>query len=129
MGIVVAVLMGLGVLLAWPWPSEAMRRWQEKPQRSGTVATGLMLGGLWNSAWHGLRHLGDFWGQAALVSGILMMAVAVLLVVERSPAGWGHFAAVRAVYKLIKPVSGVLVVGLLACFILYAVALVRLNLG
>ncbi|WP_210547216.1 hypothetical protein [Rhodoferax sp. PAMC 29310] len=90
-----------------------------------------MLGGLWNSAWHGLRYWGDFWGKAALVSGILMMAVAVavLLVVERSSAGWGHFASVRAVYKLIKPVSGVLVVGLLACFILYAVALVRLNLG
>ncbi|WP_255555760.1 hypothetical protein [Rhodoferax sp. PAMC 29310] len=34
MGIVVAVLMGLGVLLAWPWPTEAMRRWQEKLQRA-----------------------------------------------------------------------------------------------
>jgi hypothetical protein len=129
MGIVVAVLMGLGVLLAWPWPTEAMRRWQEKPQRAGTVATGLMLGGLWNSAWHGLCCWGDLWGQAALVSGVLMVAVAVLLVVERSSAGWGRFGAVRAIYKLIEPAQGALAVGLLACFILYAVALVRLNLG
>jgi hypothetical protein len=129
MGIVVAVLMGLGVLLAWPWPSEAMRRWQEKPQRVGTVTKGLMLGGLWNSAWHGLRYLGDFWGQAALVSGILMMAVAVLLVVEKSTAGWGRLGPVRAAYKVIQPLSGALVVGLLACFILYTVGLVRLNMG
>lgn len=129
MGIVVAVLMGLGVLFAGHWPLAALRRWQQSPQWVGSVASGLMLGGVWNSAWHGLRHLNDFWGQAALVSGVLMMAVAVILVVERSTAGWGRFGAVRAVYKLINPVSGVLVVGLLACFILYAVGLVRLNLG
>lgn len=129
MGIVVAILMGLGVLLARPLPFAALRRWQQSRQWVGSVASGLMLGGLWNTGWHGLRHLNDFWGQAAVVSGILMMAVAVLLVVERSTAGWGRFGPVRAIYKLLKPVSGALVLGLLACFILYAVALVQLNLN
>jgi hypothetical protein len=36
---------------------------------------------------------------------------------------------VRAAYKVIQPLSGALVVGLLACFILYTVGLVRLNMG
>jgi hypothetical protein len=121
--------MGLGVFFAWPWSFEALRRCQKAPQRVGALATGLMLGGIWNSAWHGLRYLGDFWGQAALVSGILMMAVAVLLVVEKSTAGWGRLGPVRAAYKVIQPLSGALVVGLLACFILYTVGLVRLNMG
>ena len=58
-----------------------------------------------------------------------MMAVAVLLVVEKSSAGWGRIAVVQAIYRIIKPLASVLVIGLLACFVLYTQALVRLNLG
>lgn len=129
MGIVVAILMGLGVLMAWPMPFSALRRWQQSPQWVRSVASGLMLGGLWNSVWHGLRHLSDFWGHAALVSGLFMMAVAVLLAADRRTAGWGHFGVVRAIYKVIRPLSGLLVMALLACFVLYTVGLVQLNLA
>jgi hypothetical protein len=83
----------------------------QSPQWVGSVASGLMLGGLGNGGWHGVRHLGDFWGQAALISGVFMKAVAVLLAVERSTAAWGRFGVVRAIHELITPVSGVLVVG------------------
>ena len=46
----------------------------------------LLLGGLWNAGWHAPRNLGNFWGRAALFSGLQMMAVAAHLIApERLP--------------------------------------------
>ncbi len=58
-----------------------------KPQRFETVfqAVGLllMLAGAWNVFWHAVRHLSDFWGQAALASGVFMMICGLYLFRER----------------------------------------------
>lgn len=81
-----------------------------------------MLAGVWNALWHGLRHLDQFWGLAALVSGLLMMVAATRLLVRGngSPEQGGHAAGAGV---------GLLVLTLLVCFGLYAITLVRLNLG
>ena len=42
----------------------------------GSIA---IAAGMWNALWHGLRHLGDFWGHMALGSGVLLMFLGTLL--------------------------------------------------
>lgn len=129
MAIVVSVFMLLGLLMASPWVPPGSRVLRSKPGVVDVLASGLLLAGLWNSLWHGLRHLTDFWGIAALVSGAMMIAVAIVLLVEHGSDGWRkRRAAVRA-HAALKPLATLFVVGLALCFVLYTVTLVRLNLG
>jgi hypothetical protein len=129
MAIVVSVFMLLGFLMASPWVPPGLRVLRSKSRVVDVLASGLLIAGLWNSLWHGLRHLADFWGQAALVSGFLMIAVAILLLVEHGGDSWRRQPAAVRAHAALKPLATVLVVGLALCFGLYAVALVRLNLG
>lgn len=71
--------------------------------------------GLWNVLWYALRHPGEFWGQMALGSGVLMTLLSALLVLpaERQP---------RALNTL-RPYA---VIGLLGFAITYAVGIYRL---
>lgn len=109
MGIVMALVMLAGLIVIL------------KNNRQATVTKAvallLLLGGLWNALWYGLSHLGDFWGAAALVSGLVMIAAALFLwlSVNGKPQ--------KVAFKI-----------LLACalglsFLLYFVTLVQLNLG
>ena len=69
MGTIVTVCMFAVLLVASDLPLlRGLPQWLKR-----TVAVIALLGGLWNSLWHGLRHLTEFWGLAALVSGILMV--------------------------------------------------------
>jgi hypothetical protein len=129
MGIVMAVFMALAIAMAWPW-SPALAAWRSRHTRLVRAAAGgIMLAGNWNALWHGLRHPDQFWGQAALVSGLLMVVAATLLLVRGlahgnlspGPQGQGGYRAGAGV--------GLLVLALLGCFLLYAITLVRLNLG
>ena len=129
MGIVVAVFMLLGILMASPWVPHRLRMLRTTPHIVDTLASGLLLAGLWNALWYGLRHLAEFWGQAALVSGCVMVGVAVLLLVEHGGDFWRRQPVAVWAHRVLKPIATVLVVGLALCFGLYAVALVRLNLG
>ena len=129
MGIVVAVFMLLGLLMASPWVPRQLRVLRASPNVVDTLASGLLLAGLWNALWHGLRHMGDFWGQAALVSGCVMVAVAVQLLVEHGGDFWRRQPVAVRAHRALKRIATWLVVGLALCFGLYAVALVRLNLG
>ena len=129
MAIVVSVFMLLGLLMASPWVPPGLRVLRSKPGVVDVLASGLLLAGLWNSLWHGLRFWADFWGQAALVSGLVMVAVAILLLVEHGSDGWRRPRAALRMHAALKPLAGVLVVALALCFCLYAWGLVRLNLG
>lgn len=129
MGIVVSVFMLLGLLMASPWVPPGLRVLRSRPGVVDVLGSGLLLAGLWNSLWYGLRHLGDFWGLAALVSGILMITVAVLVLLEHGSDVWRRQSAAVRAHAVVKPLAVVLVVGLALCFGLYTVALVRLNLG
>ena len=129
MGIVVCVFMLLGLLMASPWVPPGWRVLRSKPGWVDVLASGLLLAGLWNLFWYGLRHLTDFWGIAALVSGVFMMGVAILLLVEHGSDAWRRQAVAVQAHAALKPLAAALVVGLALCFGLYAVTLVRLNLG
>ena len=41
-----------------------------------TGACVVVAAGLWNVLWYGLQHFTEFWGMAALVSGVLMITTA-----------------------------------------------------
>ncbi len=129
MGIVVAVFMFLGLLMALPGVLPMLRIPRLKPTTVNTLATGLLFAGLWNSLWYGLRHIGEFWGQSAVISGSLMISVAVLLLVEQGADRWRQVRFMVRAHAVIKPLRIPLVIGLALCFALYALALVRLNLG
>ncbi len=129
MGIVMTVFMAMAIVMAWPW-SPALVAWRLRHVRlARTAAGGIMLAGIWNALWHGLRHPDQFWGQAALASGLLMMVAATVLLVRAqvrskpSPGPQDHGGSAGGAG------IGLLVLALLGCFLLYTITLVRLNLG
>lgn len=129
MGIVVCVFMLLGLLMALPWGPPGLRQLRTVPATVDVLATGLLLSGMWNALWHGSRHWSEFWGVAAFVSGMLMMAVALLLLVAHGSNAWRRQALVMRLHAILKPAAAAWVFGLALSFLLYATALIRLNLG
>jgi hypothetical protein len=129
MGIVVCVFMLLGLLMAMPWVPPGLRILRVRPGIADFLALGLLLTGLWNFLWYGSRHLNEFWGLAAFVSGLAMISVAILLLVEHGSEAWRRQSLVVRAHSVLKPLAIPLVVGLAICFAIYATALVRLNLG
>ncbi|GAB3487972.1 hypothetical protein [Marinomonas epiphytica] len=82
MGILMAVLMVVILLLSVPSP---LRGWVRKWQ--GILAAAAFLGGVWNFFWYGAQHIGELWGNASLVSGLLMMLTSLpLLKTELLPS-------------------------------------------
>jgi hypothetical protein len=129
MGIVVCITMLIGLLYF-------VRSWQRSAKQN--VKTGwfdnvigpapilLLVIGLWNTVWHGLRHLSSFWGYAALITGIVMLLAGFILLVESKPQ---RPAALLAGYKILNRLRLPIFIALLMGFLLYAVTLVRLNLN
>lgn len=122
MGIVVtiAMLFGLTVLRPTPWRS------QEIPlvdlRMIVFICVFLFLAGCWNFLWYGLRNFGDFWGLAALVSGVAMVLAALIIFLEH-----GDPKAVGMTW--ISTIRTSVIWTLAVCFLLYAVTLIQLNLG
>ena len=110
MGTIVTCCMIGGLLVAaFPTGSTILPRWFIR-----VVGSILLLAGLWNSLWHGLRHLGEFWGIAALVSGLVMILTALyLLIPDRLPG------------NLIK-LKPLVLLSLLGFALLYAITIIRL---
>ena len=129
MGIVICVVLGLGsISLLWPKVGSgklsqaklrllALDRW---------VPAVLMSAGLWNIFWYGARHLTSFWGNAAVVSGAIMLLAALLILGEKKPVASKWLLAFS---NWIKPFRSLIVMGLVLSFLLYAVTLIQLNLG
>jgi len=74
----------------------------------------VLLAGLWNFLWYSLQHITEFWGIAALVSGILMIVTGLFLIKESLLPAW-----------LIRLRPIVLVV-LLGYGLMYAITIYRL---
>jgi len=113
MGTIVTVCMLIGLLFSAPYALNS----KLKPL-PGIVATAVgalvFVAGAWNTFWHGIRNVTNFWGLAALVSGMFMMLTAIYIVQLKSlPAGVYRFRLV-------------VLVGLLLFFLLYAITIVRL---
>ncbi|TEW50250.1 hypothetical protein [Psychromonas algicola] len=103
MGIVMAVIMLLGVLVL------VNARWKHK-----SISIVLLLGGLWNTFWYGLRHINSFWGNSAIITGILMVLAALHLL---------------GILKLVKGGNKFYAICLFAGFLLYSITIIQLNLG
>ncbi len=124
MGIVVTIFMLLGLLVISPWSKLSLGTLRANIKMINFIAGGLLLTGLWNSLWHGLRYLDHFWGLAALISGFFMVVTAVIIFVD-----YGKKTGFEKIYSCIKPLSLFWLIGLLVSFLLYAITLIQLNLG
>ena len=127
MGIVVSLAMLLGLLILLPLGCVF-----KKPKFAIFAGRFLLLAGLWNALWFGLRHLTEFWGVAALISGVAMILAAIQILIEYqdsllSTGSVGHF--LNKINKTITLIKPVIILVLLLSFLLYATTIVRLNLG
>lgn len=129
MGIVVTIFMLLGLLMASPFSMVSLGRQRQHALVANTIGYGLLLAGLWNSLWHGVRHLEYFWGVAALVSGVFMVLVAVIILVRYGRNALFFHSVLQSVYQKISPLSLLWIAGLFCSFCLYAVTLIQLNVG
>ena len=103
MGIVMAVVMLLGTIAL------INARW-----KNHFVSAVILGGGLWNAFWYGLRHLGSFWGNTSIITGLLMVIAAAYLF---------------GIIKLPKVATRIGAICLGASFLLYSVTIIQLNLG
>lgn len=129
MGIVVALFMLVGLLMALPWVFPGLYILRPRSGVAVVLASGLLFAGLWNLLWYGLRHLSEFWGVAAFASGVVMSAVAVVLLIENGTEAWSRHYLIARTYAVLKPVRLPMLIVLTACFAIYTTALVRLNFG
>jgi hypothetical protein len=122
MGIVVTVVMllGLTILRPTPWSDEGEQVMGVRMTRATFVL--LLVLGLWNVFWHGINNMDDFWGWAALGSGIVMLLSARIIFLEHLSLRDG-FGSVNTSFRTA-------VVGFLSVFfLLYAVTIVQINMG
>lgn len=121
MGIVVtfAMLAGLWVLVLSP---SSIFRKQPSDYFKVTIFAGcfLLLAGLWNTFWHGVQNLNIFWGQAALLTGVVMIVSAIVILMSlrqsngRVKRRWFHYLLITA---------------LLMSFSLYTITLIQIYSG
>lgn len=121
MGIVVTIIMLLGLMNLRPTPWSDSNR--EVFAANFVLASMVLLfiGGFWNAVIYGFTHAEEFWGVAAIVSGIVMMAA-------------GMFIGIRQ-FGPFEFSSGLLwaerltVLLLFLSFLLYSITLIQINLG
>jgi uncharacterized membrane protein len=127
MGFVVTVSMLLILLMSVPNPLRARLQ-----KRQGELALWALLAGVWNFAWHGSQHLGDFWGNAAFISGLLMVFTSMpLLKVDKWPTTLRQVVLSIQSYraKLPRMFDYLALLALAVCAALYSYTLIQLNLG
>lgn len=110
MGTIVTFCMFTGLIVAAPAP------FVKKTPRGFRVFIGYLVltAGLWNVLWYAVQHLTEFWGLAALVSGILMILTATFIIKPNRLPKFIHQA---------KPMVMLL---LFACALLYAIKIASL---
>lgn len=130
MGIVVTLFMLLALLLVSPIPVVNLKKCMHIKGLVSFIGFGLLCMGLWNALWFGIRHWHLFWGQAALVSGLCMVVLAVFIIHKHNLIKEGALSVLfKRISVLLQPVYIVFLLGLLVSFFLYFVTLIQLNLG
>jgi len=113
MGTIVTVCMFIGLVYALLQLFAKTIR--ELPALISAFIGGIVfMAGFWNVFWYALRHITEFWGLAALVSGTALMLTGFCIVKNKSAP---------IVLKKFMPI--VLLV-LFACMVLYGVTIYRL---
>ncbi len=128
MGIVVLVFMVLGILHQSPIKWFSLGALKYKPLVIQFIGSGLLLVGLWNVFWFGVRHLTVFWGIAALISGFFMIMTALVILAEHHSQFFTSIA-LKKIVDSIKPLLALWLVGLSVSSVLYGVTIIQLNLG
>ncbi len=107
MGTIVTVCMLIGLIFAIDLPGLGSKN--KLPLMVKRVAAGItFMAGCWNFFWYGLQHLTEFWGQMALLSGVLMIVTAIYIIRPLSLPSW---------VSTIKPL---VLLALLLCMLKYA---------
>jgi len=113
MGTIVTVCMLIGVLFVTPYAIKSNLK--PLPEVAAKLVGGVVfLGGFWNTFWHGIQNLNNFWGVAAFVSGIFLM-LAGLYVMQ-----------IRAIQPKLHTFRFLILIGLFGSFLLYAITIARL---
>jgi len=110
MGTIVTVCMFAGLIVAAPL---ALVKKLPLLLRKACACV-VLAAGLWNVLWYGLQHLNEFWGLAALISGVLMILTAAYVLIPSRLPGW---------MRMIKPTILILLLG---CAMFYAITIARL---
>lgn len=113
MGTIVTACMLLGLICAVPYAVNTTLKPMPRVFSAGLGGL-VFLAGAWNTFWHGIRNLTDFWGLAALISGVFMMVTALYIMRFASLPQWLQRSRV------------VVLLGLLVWFLVYAVTIARL---
>ncbi len=128
MGIVVLIFMVLGLLHQSPIKWLNLGGFGQKPAVVSFIGIGLLLMGLWNAVWFGLRHLTMFWGLASVVSGMFMVVTAFVILAD-SNSQFSTNLIVKKIAALISPLLTLWFLGLATSALLYGVTIIQLNLG
>ena len=119
MGIVVSVAMLLALVMM------IFDKWLRNKKDRFFIHLGIgfiALSGLWNSFWYGVQNVPSFWGFAALLSGLFMLAAVSTFYLEmrmQAMLSSCSYAAFRLA----------VMVGLGLYFLLYLVTIVQINLN
>jgi hypothetical protein len=82
-----------------------------------------LLAGLWNTGWYGFQNLGDYWGNAAFISGLLMMLTSLPLLENHR-----MLMTLSKHYKKLPPLfNRIALCALCVCAALYAYALILMQ--
>ncbi len=78
MGTIMAVSMLLAVIFAVEIKGKNLLRMLPETLAK-ILASAVFICGLWNVLWYASQHLGEFWGNSALVSGFLLLISSLYL--------------------------------------------------
>lgn len=113
MGTIVTVCMLIGLLIATPYAFN--NRLKPLPSTIAMVmGCVVLLGGVWNTFWHGIQNLGNSWGLAALFSGLFMMLTGLYII------------RFESLPQLLKKIRSLVLLGLLGWFLVYAIKIASL---
>jgi len=107
MGTIVAICMLLGIIAAVVLPTISTTGKLSGIAKS-LIAGITLAAGCWNFFWYGLQHVTEFWGQMALLSGLLMIVTALYIAKPATLPAW---------LLSIKPL---VLIALLLCMLKYA---------
>ncbi|MBX2837076.1 MAG: hypothetical protein KTR35_09500 [Gammaproteobacteria bacterium] len=113
MGTIVTVCMLIGLLVATPYALN--KRLKPLPRLVAIIiGSAVLLGGAWNTFWHGIQNLTNSWGLAALFSGLFMMLTGL------------YILRFDALPSLLQKIRSLVLLGLLGWFLVYAIKIASL---
>lgn len=94
MGTIITVCMLVALLAAAPYSVintlKPLPRWAALP-----IGFCVFIAGAWNVFWYAAQHISEYWGVAALLSGVLLMITAGFIVnLKRMPALLTRYRAI-----------------------------------